>query len=222
MIKLIIFDWDDVITLGAKEGYFTCYRKAINAVGVYLSPEEEKKRIMKKWGKSFKAELEELLKERPELVEEASRVYNEEFWGETFVNSLRLTSGMNETLLSLKHNYILAVATGNDQKMLRERIIPKFQIPDVFSQIITSHDIRDQEKTKPHPYMLELIMRTQGIQPEEAVFVGDASTDVLMARNAHIRPIVVLTGHLTKSGAEDLNVKDIIDDVTQLEKVLAS
>lgn len=222
MIKLIIFDWDDVITLGAKDGYFACYRKAINAVGVYLPPEEEKKRIMAKWGKSFRAELEELLKEQPKLVDEASRVYNEEFWGETFVSSLRLPSGINETLLSLKRKYILAVATGNDQKMLRERIIPKFHIPDVFSQIITSHDIYDQEKTKPHPYMLEHIMRTQGVQPEEAVFVGDAGTDVQMARNAHVRPIVVLTGHLTKRDIEDLNVKDIIDDVTQLEKVLAS
>ena len=49
MIKLIIFDWDDVLTIGSKEGYFACYHKAINSVGIYLSPEEEYRRIVLKW-----------------------------------------------------------------------------------------------------------------------------------------------------------------------------
>ncbi|QQR63643.1 HAD family hydrolase [Candidatus Roizmanbacteria bacterium] len=221
MVKLIIFDWDDVITLGAKEGYFKCYHKAISAVGVTLSPEEEKKRILAKWGKSFRTEIEELLKENPELVDEACRVYDKEFWGNTFVDSLRLVSGINETLLRLKNKYTLAVATGNDQKMLSERIIPKFYIPSVFSRIITSHEIVDQEKTKPNPYMLEVIMKEQNISPEETVFVGDAKTDVEMAFNAHVKPVVVLTGHLTRGEAGILGVDHIIDTATQIENILS-
>ena len=67
MIKLIIFDWDDVFTLGSKEGYFACYHKAINGVGVHLSPEEEHKRILAKWSRTFREELKELLKEHPEI-----------------------------------------------------------------------------------------------------------------------------------------------------------
>jgi hypothetical protein len=73
MIKLIIFDWDDVFTLGSKEGYFACYHKAINDVGVFLSPEEEHKRILAKWSKSFREELKELLKEH-KLVENLTRL----------------------------------------------------------------------------------------------------------------------------------------------------
>ena len=34
MIKLLIFDWDDVITLGSKEGYYQCYRKTIKEFGI--------------------------------------------------------------------------------------------------------------------------------------------------------------------------------------------
>jgi len=221
MIKLIIFDWDDVITIGAIKGYFACYRKAINGVGVSLSPEEEKKRILAKWGKSFKTEIEELLIEKPELVDQACEIYYQEFWGNTFVDALKLVPGVNETLLQLKDKYILAVATGNDQRMLKERIIPKFNIPSVFSQIVTSHDIADQEKTKPHPYMLELIMKKQHVTPAETVMVGDAKTDVLMARNAKVIPIVVLSGHLSRLEAEELEVKNIIDDATQIETALA-
>jgi len=38
MIKSIIFDWDDVITLGSKVGYFKCYHQAAVGVCVELSP----------------------------------------------------------------------------------------------------------------------------------------------------------------------------------------
>jgi len=220
MIKLIIFDWDDVFTLGSKEGYFACYHKALDAVGVHLSPEEEHKRILAKWGKTFREELKELLKEHPELVDKACEVYDKEYWGDTFVNELKVLPGTNELLERLQQKYILAIATGNRRKMLEEHIFPRFNFPDVFSQIVSSHDIEDQEMTKPHPHMLEVIMKKQEVTQDETVFVGDARTDVQMALSAHVTPIVVLTGHLNRKEAEKLDFKHIIPDITQLETVL--
>jgi phosphoglycolate phosphatase len=221
MIKLIIFDWDDVFTLGAKEGYYACYRKAINSVGVFLSPEEESKRILAKWGKSFREEIKELLKENLEFVNEACEIFEKEYWGNTFVDALTVIDGTNEMLLRLKEKYVLAVATGNHHKMLKERIIPHFYIPDVFAQIISSHEIDDQEKTKPHPYMLETIMKQQNISAEETAYVGDAKTDVQMAFSARVTPIVVLSGHLNRAEAEKLGATHIIDNVTLIEKTLS-
>jgi hypothetical protein len=135
-VELIIFDWDDVFTLGAKEGYYACYRKAINDVGVFLPPEEENKRILAKWGKSFRVELEELLIEKPELVDPGCEIFEEAYWGNTFIDVLSMIDGTNEMLLRLQNTYTLAVATGNHHKMLQERIFPHFNIPNVFSQII--------------------------------------------------------------------------------------
>lgn len=220
MTKLIIFDWDDVLTLGAKEGYYACYRKAINDLGVFLSPEEEKKRILAKWGKSFREELKELLKEKPELVDKACKIFDEAYWGNTFVDSLSVIEGTNEMLVRLQKKYILAVATGNHDKMLQDRILPHFNIPDVFSQIISSHEIEDQEKTKPHPYMLEVIMNKQNVTLDETIYVGDAKNDVVMAHRADVIPVVVLTGHLNRQEAEELGVEYIIDDITKLEEVI--
>lgn len=222
MIKLIIFDWDDVFTLGAKEGYYACYRKTINDVGIFLSPEEENKRILAKWGKSFREELKELLKEKPEFVDKACDIFDKAYWGDTFIDALSVIDGTNEMLMRLRKKYILAVATGNHHKMLKERIIPRFKISDVFSQIISSHEIEDQEKTKPHPYMLKVIMKKQNASPNETIYVGDAKTDVQMARSANVTPVVVLTGHLKKIEAEALDVQYIIQNVTQLEKILNS
>lgn len=220
MIKLLIFDWDDVFIMGAKKGYFACYHKAINEVGVFLDPQEEEKRILAKWSKPYREELKELLKEHLELLDKACAVYEREYWGGTFTKELSLLEGVNDLLVRLKEKYMLAVATGKQPKMLKEREIPYFKIPDVFSYIISSHDIRDVEKMKPHPYALELIMENLKVNPEETVFVGDAATDVQMAYAGHVTPIVVLTGHLKREQAIGLGVQYIINDVTQIEEVL--
>jgi hypothetical protein len=50
MIELIIFDWDDVFTLGSTDGYKKCYHAAVSGIGINLSPAEEMKRMQAKWG----------------------------------------------------------------------------------------------------------------------------------------------------------------------------
>lgn len=220
MIELIIFDWDDVITLGSKNGYFKCYHETLNELGVFLEPDEERKRILAKWSKPHREELRELLKERPELLDRACEIYESKFFDKTFVNELRLIEGTNDLLRRLRAEYILCVATGMNPKLLRETVIPKFGIPEVFSQVISTYEIDDVDKHKPHPYMLEKIMETQKVKPENTVYVGDAKTDFLMANAAKVTPIVVLTGHLDRKEAEDLKAHYIIKDIICLPETI--
>jgi len=219
MIRLIIFDWDDVFTLGSKEGYFKCYHETLAELGVHLEPEEEKKRILAKWGKNPEAELSELLKENPELVSRGVEIYHTKLFGNIFVDCLSAVKGSQELLKRLGKKYTLCVATGLHPEMLK-RIIIKFKFPEVFAQVISSYEIKDPKKQKPHPFMVEQILSQQNISPSEAVLVGDARGDVLMAKAAGVMPIVVLTGHLSRKEAEEMGVKYIIPDVTHLEKVM--
>ncbi len=220
MVKLIIFDWDDVFTLGSKEGYFKCYHEALVAVGVHLDPEEEKKRILAKWGSSHVEEIKELLKDSPELIEKTCGVYERHLFGDTFVDCLKVLPGTQTLLGKLSKKYVLALATGASPKLLKEKVLPKFHFPDVFSQIITGYDLDDMNHSKPHQYMVMEIMKAQNVEHFETIVVGDAKNDVLMAQNAGVTPVVVLTGHLNRKEAEELKVKYIIEDVTQIEQVL--
>ena len=68
--------------------------------------------------------------------------------------------------------------------------------------------------------MLQEIMKTLGFGPEQTLFVGDAKSDVLMARQAKVEPVAVLTGHLDRKEAQALGVKYIIENVTHLPEVL--
>jgi phosphoglycolate phosphatase-like HAD superfamily hydrolase len=104
--------------------------------------------------------------------------------------------------------------------MIKDKIMPKFHIPNVFDQIVSVGDV-SVGKSKPDPYMLQLILKTQGVSNRQTLFVGDAKSDVLMAKNAGIEPVVVLTGLLSKAQAEALGVKHILSDVTKIEEILS-
>jgi phosphoglycolate phosphatase-like HAD superfamily hydrolase len=220
MIKLLIFDWDDVFTLGAKEGYIDSLHNTLVELNVRLDPGEEHQRILDTWGKSHQEELKNLLREQPELLDKACKIYEDMFFGGAFVESLKYVPGANETLTKLAEKYILAIATGAHPDVLKKQIMPKFQVPDVFAQIISSYDINDVKKQKPHPHIIEMIMKEQRCLPSETLFIGDAESDVLMARAAGVEPIVVLTGRLTWDEAQGLKVRHIIKDVTRLPDLL--
>ena len=219
MLMLIIFDWDDVITIGSKDGYFNCYEATLRDLGVEIDPEEMKKRILSKWGRTLQESISELLKDRPELIEKASQIYESYLLGETFVNSLRLLPGTIELLQRLHEKYILAVTTGVSKKIFHEKIIPKFKIPSVFSQVIFAEDI-EPGKQKPSTYTIDEILDEQSTKSEEAIMVGDSQNDVMMAMSAKVEPVVVLTGHLDERQAQELGVKKIITSILDLEKVL--
>lgn len=220
MIELIIFDWDDVFTLGSTEGYYKCYHETLKAVGVTLPPDEGNRRIRAKWGSGHAAQLEDLLHEHPELIPEAIRQYEAHFFGDTFVDSLTIVPGTQAFLADIAKDYRLAVATGAHPEVLKNRVMPKFQIPDVFEQIVTIYDIDDIAHAKPHPYLANKILGACNVTANKAVLVGDAQNDVLMARAANITPIVVLTGQLNRQQAEELDVEYIIDNVTDLRPTL--
>lgn len=218
MIKLIVFDWDDVVTLGSKEGYYACYRETLKELGIVFPEDELHRRIQRRWGQPFREELKELLLEKIELLDKAGELFEQKFWGDVFVRELYEVSGANELLTYLHSRYTLAIATGNHPDMLKKKIFPQFNIPDVFSQIITSFDV-PPEKTKPNPFMLEQIMKTQKCTPGETIYIGDAENDARMAQNAGVEPIIVLTGHLNKHEAEKFGVKQILPDITALSKI---
>ena len=218
--KLIVFDWDDVITLGAIEGYFACYDVVLQRVGVSLPEHVKRERVLRRWGTTHVEELRELLEDHPGLLGQATQAYEEAFFGEVFLNSLRILEGTAETLERLSKHYLLAVATGGHPRVIRERIIPKFGIPDAFAVILSAYEIRDPAKEKPAPYMLNTIMDSLGIKNTDTIYVGDAHNDVRMAQNAGVEPIVVLTGHLSQSAAAQLGVHHIIADITRLESIL--
>lgn len=220
MIKLIIFDFDGVVIIGSNEGYINCYHQALAAVGVTLAPDEERRRILARWGKGYKQQLELLLEEHPQLLTKAIGAY-EHFYHDTdaFEAKIRLVPGAKETLEQLSKSYILAIASGMMRKSM-EKLLERFSLSDYFKHVFTIDDVTELNHMKPSPFMVHKIMKLTNNSPHEALVIGDAKGDMVMAKAANVIPVAVLTGHLTKSEAEHLGIKYIVSDITKLDTVL--
>ena len=53
LVKLLIFDWDDVFSIGSKEGYYKCFQMMLDELGIEMTHNEMKKRLMPLWGKPY-------------------------------------------------------------------------------------------------------------------------------------------------------------------------
>jgi D-glycero-D-manno-heptose 1,7-bisphosphate phosphatase len=71
------------------------------------------------------------------------------------------------------------------------------------------------ECRKPRPGLLERAMAEAGVAPKDTIAIGDALRDLLAARSAGCRPILVRTGRGLNSEAEAraLGFNDVHDDL---------
>ena len=98
-----------------------------------------------------------------------------------------LFAGVRESLEAFRaQGYRLAVATGKARRGL-DRVLKAHGWEEFFD--ITR--AADETASKPDPLMLNQILAHCDVCPQQALMVGDASFDLLMARNAGIDSVAV-------------------------------
>ncbi|GLS91351.1 haloacid dehalogenase [Psychromonas marina] len=107
-----------------------------------------------------------------------------------------------------KQGYLLAVATGKGRESLN-RILDKFAVKDLFAVTYCS----DETASKPDPLMLNLILNDLGVDPSDALMIGDTSYDLEMANNANIDCLGVSYGVHSKDVLNQFNPIAIVDDL---------
>ena len=105
-------------------------------------------------------------------------------------HELTLFEGIPALLARLKAaGYWLAIATGKSRLGL-ERALDHSGLRPYF----LGSRCADECHSKPHPQMLEELMREFGVGPEATVMIGDTSHDLLMASNAGVVGLGVTYG----------------------------
>jgi len=105
-------------------------------------------------------------------------------------NDLSLFDGVLELLTDLKHrHHWLAVATGKSRRGLDE-VLHTVELKGVFDGSRTA----DETAGKPHPRMLQELMREFGVDPERTLMIGDTTHDLQMALNAGCASVGVSYG----------------------------
>ena len=124
----------------------------------------------------------------------------------TKLEKVQVHSGMKEVLKMLGDEYMLALNTNAG----KERTIPlleKHNLKKFFKIILTVEDA--QSKTEKS----ENIMSELGIDPSNAIYITDATSDVMEAAEAGIQSIGVTWGIHERQHFEDSEISDSVIDV---------
>lgn len=103
---------------------------------------------------------------------------------------------------------LMAIATGKSRRGL-DSTLSGHGVDGWFQSTQTA----DEHPSKPHPSMIEAILRETGVAANRAVMVGDTSFDIDMAQAAGVAAIGVSWGHHTR---DQLATEHVIDRFADL------
>lgn len=118
--------------------------------------------------------------------------YREAFHQARLRESAPLYPGAEETLRQLagRDDVLLALATGKTRRGLTAMIEAQG-----WENLFFSVQTADDHPSKPHPSMILKILSEAGLQPQDAVMIGDTSFDMDMARAAGVQGYGVAWGY---------------------------
>ncbi len=128
-------------------------------------------------------------------------------------NDLSLFDGVLDMLAGLRaRQHLLAVATGKSRAGLDE-VLTAVALRGLFDGSRTA----DETAGKPHPRMLQELMREFGVPPERTLMVGDTTHDLQMAVNAGCASVAVSYGAHTPDSFAALAPRCIVHSVRELD-----
>lgn len=208
-LKHIVFDCDGVLWEGTNDGYFKCYHQAALEAGIEIAYEVARQRILAYWGQSAEREVEQMIPEHPDRVPSVLRNYQRLIRSDLFLSTAALIGGVPETLDQLARSYRLSAITGMNTDNLG-KLLDRFRLRPYFQHLLSSGETDDPDKQKATGYHLRQLLEGEGLEPGEALCVGDALCDVQMAQRRQVPIVVVLTGHLTEVEARALGVAGVL------------
>lgn len=194
---LFIFDWDGTLCDSTAKICRSMQQAAMDCQQPELSAEQ----VMEIIGLGLPEAIQSLV---PGIADDAMHAMRDAY-ASRFVaadqNPCGLFPGVMETLKRLRADgHCLAVATGKARKGLN-RVLENLDLGDYFD----ASRCADETASKPHPLMLNELLKQTSHEVARAVMVGDTEFDMEMARRAGMARIAVDYGahHLDRLKAYD-------------------
>ncbi len=210
MIKAIIFDIDGVL-LDSYQANYVYYRhlgkllnlkapsKVVFHKRFYYQPTREMFRILNN--------IEDLSELDAKLKAARGKVTKH-------LKFEKLFKGSAKALGELHKNYKLGLAS-NRQKSGIERYLKFAKTKKFFKAVGGVHMVKNH---KPHPEPLLLAAKKLKVKPAEAVYVGDAPTDLLAARAAGMKIIIFGRKKVKGADARIFHFKELIPAIKRLKR----
>lgn len=200
MIKAVLFDIDGVL-LDSEESNREFFRRVLGRFG-YKAPTKEEYR------KAFHLNLRDSIRA---LTEEKDEKKVAQMWnyGATFPDYpddlLRIPEGLSETIAQLREKYKLGIVTSR----LKIGVEEFFNFSGLKKYFDTAVFLEDYSRPKPDPECLFLALLRLKVNPKEAVYVGDAETDMIASQKAEVHFVLFPENSLIKTSFVAKDFRDI-------------
>jgi HAD superfamily hydrolase (TIGR01549 family) len=188
MIRAAIFDVDGTL-IDSVDAHARAWQLALKHLG-HAVPFERVRHQIGKGGDQLMPVF--LSKEELERCGEALEKYRADLYKREFMPSVRPFPEVRELFLRMRESgvqTVLASSAKGDELQHYKRLC---RIDDLIEGN-TSAD--DAERSKPHPDIFEAALsKLDGVQPREAMVVGDTPYDVIAAKRAGVQSIGMLCG----------------------------
>ena len=128
---------------------------------------------------------------------------------------LKPVSGIQPFLAHLKHQgFLLSLAT-SDERRDTEAMLSSLDMEDLFDVVFCAEEMNPP---KPHPESILAICRRLFIPPQEAVFIGDTVTDMMMGKRAGVGLTVgIIEGGVTPREELEKVADIVVDSIRELK-----
>ena len=214
MLKAVIFDLDGTV-LDTLPDLNNCMNAALKEFGCPAISVEQTRSYVGNGGLLFATRA-----LPPEKRTEAEYFYKQVYCPIHVGCKNELTRPLpleKECLASLKEAGIkFAVVTNKSQAaadVLGATLLKEYGFDMIFGN-------RPEYGVKPDPASTLYVLKELGIEPQDAVFVGDGETDVQTAKNAGMRSVSVLWGYRTKEQLLAAGAERFAETFAQLKDIL--
>jgi HAD superfamily hydrolase (TIGR01509 family) len=187
MPKVVLLDIDGTL-LDSNEAHARAWAAALHEYG-HVVPVEVLRPLIGKGGDKLLLETVELdiHSEGGQLIDKARQaIFNEQL-----LPTLHATEGARALLVRLRDSGLqLVVATSASDEDLKG-LLKQGGLEDLLEVAATSSDSR---QSKPAPDIVQAALRKAGVQPDEAVMLGDTPYDIRAASASGVRTIALRCG----------------------------
>jgi HAD superfamily hydrolase (TIGR01549 family) len=208
--RLIIFDLDGTL-IDAYPAIIRSFNYTMRKLGY---PAQKSKVIRRAVGWGDQNLLSPFVK--PEHLRKALRIYRLHH-KTALIKGSRLFPRVNKLLDYLKNKgYKLAVAS-NRPTRFSVILIKHLKLKKYFEYVLCADKLKH---IKPHPQILNKIIRSFRLKPAQTIYVGDMTIDAQTGRRARVKAILVSTGSSTRNEIERERPYRIITRIAGLFKIL--
>ncbi|MBM3249634.1 MAG: HAD family hydrolase [Candidatus Omnitrophica bacterium] len=210
-IRLVIFDLD-----GTLVNAYPAIIESFNFTMQKLNyPGRDRLTIRRAVGWGDQALLEPFLK--PEDLSRALALYRRHH-KKALLRGARLLPGARRVPDSLKNKgYLMAVASNRPTRFSRI-LMRHLKLEKYFASFLCADKLK---KGKPHPEILQRIMRRLSCKPQETLYVGDMAIDARAGSRAGVRTVIVTTGSSHLGEIRKERPFKVIDRISRLLKLLS-